>query len=122
MAILVLENYLSLDEYATLCDISRRSVLNRIKSRTVSAIKVDGMYALNKETNPPRKLAHYKFSNPSNGRYSAYTALRAVIPCCNRKNIRCYPYLRAIITGKMDGWVICGEVFAKATDLKAWIK
>jgi len=122
MAIHVLENYISLDDYAALCGISRRTVLNRIKSHTVSAIKVDGIYAINKESNPPRKFTHHKWSKATSGAHSAHAELRAVIPWCNRKKVRCYPYLRAIITGRIEGWVISGEVFAKATDLKNFVK
>ncbi len=61
MAITVLENYVTLDEYAALCGSSRRSVLCRIRAGTLSAIKVDGIYAVNKQISPPLKFIHHKW-------------------------------------------------------------
>ncbi|MES2621214.1 MAG: hypothetical protein V4615_10210 [Bacteroidota bacterium] len=122
MAITVLENYVSIDEYAALCGISRRSVLNRIRAATISAIKVDEIYAVNTQTSPPRSYINHAWKKPGGGAHHSYPDLKAVIPWCNRKDMRCYPYLRAIIAGKMDGWVIAGEVFAKAADLQAFKK
>ncbi|MES2619645.1 MAG: hypothetical protein V4615_02255 [Bacteroidota bacterium] len=122
MAITVVENYVSVDEYAALCDISRRSVLNRIRAGTVSAIKVDGIYAVNRQISPPRKFMHHKWKKPGAGVSHSYPDLRTVIPWCLGRGIRCFPYLRAIINGKIDGWVIGGEVFAKVADLEAFKK
>lgn len=119
MAITVLENYVSVDEYAALCGISRRSILNRVKAGTLSVIKVDGIYAINIQSSPPRKFMHHSWKKLGMGVHGSHPDLRAVISWCIGKGIRCYPYLRAIINGKIDGWVIGGEVFAKAADLEA---
>lgn len=122
MAIHVLDSYVSLDDYAKLCGISRRSVLNRIRSGTVRGIIVDGTYAVSPELNPPKRFAHHKFKKTKGGAVDIYPELRAVVAWCNKKDIRSYPFLRAIITGKIDGWVVAGEVFARVSDLEAFRK
>ena len=119
MAIHVLENYVTLEDYAKLCNISKRSVQNRIRAGTVRGTLIDGVYAVNTGTNPPVKFAHHKLKKTSGGATQLHSELRAVVPWCNRKGIRSYPYLRAIITGKIDGWVMAEEVFARAADLEA---
>lgn len=118
MAIHVMGNFVPVDEYAAMCEVTRRTILNRIKSKTISAMKVDGFLAVNTVANPPRKFLHHKWGRKGGGKHVQHEELRAVIPWCWRKEIRCYPFLRAIITGKIDGWVIAGEVFAKASDLE----
>jgi hypothetical protein len=122
MAITVLENYVSVGDYALKCGIGRKSVLNRIKAGTISAIKVDGILAINIQANPPRRFIHHTWKKGAGGIHRPHPELRAVISWCNSKDIRCYPYLRAIITGKIEAWVIAGEVFARASDLAAFVK
>lgn len=122
MAIHVMENYVSVEEYAKLCGIKRRTVMDRIKSKNISAIKVDGYYAVDKKENPPRSYQHHAWRNPTGGAHVMHDELRCVVTWCHGKEIRSYPYLRAIINGKIDGWVIGDEVFAKATDLEAFKK
>ncbi len=122
MAIHVFENYVSVEEYAALCGVKRRTVMDRIKSKLISAIKVDGYVAINTATNPPQKYIHASWKKPGGGVHVSHPELRCVVYWCWGKEVRCYPYLRAIITGKMEGWVIGGEVFARATDLEAFKK
>ncbi len=122
MAIHVMENYVSVEEYAKLCGIKRRTVMDRIKSKNISAIKVDGYYAVDKKENPPRSYQHHAWRNPTGGAYVRHHELRCVITWCCGKSIRCYPYLRAIINGQIEGWVIGDEVFAKASDLEEFRK
>ena len=122
MAIHVMENYVSVEEYAKLCGISRRSVMNRVKAETISAFIIDGICGVDKVASPPKKFFHHKWKKPGGGGHHVYADLRAVIPWCNGKSIRCYPYLRAIINGTIDGWVMAGEVFAKASDLETFRK
>jgi hypothetical protein len=122
MAVTVLEKYISIDEYAALCDISRKSVLHRIRAGSASAIRVDGIYAIDIQASPPRRFMHHKWKKPGGGVRTSHLELRAVISWCHGKGIRCYPYLRAILTGKMDGWIIAGEVFASVTDLESFVK
>ena len=121
MAIHVLENYVSVEQYAVLCGKSRRAIMDRIRGGSISAIKVDGYYAINTVANPPKNRV-----NPHHGRkagaHVSHHELRCVISWCNGKGIRCYPYLRAIINGQLEGWLIGEEVFAKATDLEAFRK
>lgn len=122
MAIHVMENYVSIDTYASLCGKTRRTIMDRIKANGVSAIKVDGYYAINTVTSPPVTHNHPAVQKGNGGAHVAHTNLRCVISWCCGKKIRCYPYLRAIINGKLEGWLIGEEVFAKAEDLEAFRK
>jgi hypothetical protein len=121
MAIQVLEQYVSVEDYAKLCGISRRSVMNRIAVGSIHAIKVDGYYAVNIQASPPKKFVH-KSEPHKAGAHHAHTQLRVVTSWCHSKRIRAEKSLRAIINGTIDGWVIGGEVFARVTDLEALLK
>ncbi len=118
MAIHVMENYVSLEEYAALCGKERRAVLNRVRKGYVHAVKIDGYYAINTTSSPPRAKVHKAWKSKGGGTAVIHTELRRVVKWCLGKNKRCFPYLRAIIIGKIDGWVYGGEVFARAEDLQ----
>lgn len=122
MAIHVMENYVSVEEYAKICGKQRRVIMDRIKAKAISAIKVDGYLAVNKVSNPPRSFIHASKKPMGGGAHVSHKELRCVTTWCHGKGIRSYPYLRAIITGKLDGVVIGEEVFAKAIDLEAFQK
>ncbi len=122
MAIHVLENYVSVEEYAKLCGKTRRAIMDRIKANGVSAIKVDGYYAINVIASPPVKHNHPSARETKSSVHVAHHELRCVITWCWGKRYRCYPFLRAIINGKIEGWLIGDEVFAKAEDLEAFRK
>jgi hypothetical protein len=122
MAIHVLENYVSVEEYARLCGKKRRAIMDRIKAKGVSAIKVDGYYAIDIVASPPVIRNHPSARITKGGVHVAHPELRCVIAWCWGKEIRCYPFLRAIINGKLEGWLIGDEVFAKAEDLEAFRK
>ncbi len=122
MAIHVLENYVSVEEYARLCGKKKRAIMDRIKAGGVLAIKVDVYYAINTVACPPIKHNHRSAQKSRGGAHVAHHELRCVITWCWGKKIRCYPFLRAIINGKLEGWLIGDEVFAKATDLDAFRK
>lgn len=121
MAIHILENYVSVAQYAHLCGKSKRAIMDRIRGGSVSAIKVNGYFAINTLANPPKHTV-----NPHHGRkvsiHHAYQDLRCIISWCHGKGIRCYPYLRAVINGQLEGWLIGEEVFARLTDLDAFKK
>ncbi|MFN8323729.1 MAG: hypothetical protein U0T74_13790 [Chitinophagales bacterium] len=38
IAIQIMENYVSVEEYASLCGVPRRTVMDRIKARLISAV------------------------------------------------------------------------------------
>lgn len=121
MAIHVLEQYVSVEDYAKRCSISRRSVMNRIAVRSIYAIKVDGYLAVDIGASPPKKFIHA--SEPHNGgARNSYTDLRCVIWWCSGKQLKADRFFRAIIVGTIEAWVIGGEVFARATDLEAFKK
>ena len=122
MAIHVIENYVSIEEYARLCGKTRRTIMDRIKAGGILAVKVDGYYAINTVTSPPVQHNHTSAQRSKGGARAAYTDLRCVITWCCGKKIRCYPFLRAIINGKLEGWLIGDEVFAMAEDLEAFRK
>ena len=122
MAIHVLENYVSVEEYARLCGRTRRTIMDRIKAKTNSVIKVDGCYAVNIVTSPPVKNNFASAQQSKGGATVIHPELRCVITWCWGKKIRCYPFLRAVINGKLEGWLIGDEVFAKAEDLEAFRK
>ncbi len=122
MAIHVMENYVSVEEYARLCGRTRRTIMDRIKAKGLSAMKVDGYYAINTLANPPIKTNIPSAQKTKGGAHVAHPELRCVITWCWGKQIRCYPFLRAIINGKLEGWLIGDEVFAKVTDLEAFRK
>jgi hypothetical protein len=122
MSLQVLENYVSVDEYARRCGKKRRAIMDRIKAKSIPAIKVDGYYAINVVAHPPqRRVNPYKVT-PGGGAHVAHQDLRCIVTWCRGKNIRCYPFLRAVINGQLDGWLIGDEVFAKADDLEAFKK
>ena len=54
MAINVMENYVSVEEYARLCGKTRRTIMDRIKAKSISVIRVDGYYAVNTAASPPK--------------------------------------------------------------------
>lgn len=122
MAIHVMENYVSVDDYAKLCRVPRRTVIDRINAHAISAIKVDGYLAVNIVTNPPLKDMRGKKKRTGGGAHVTHTELCCVVTWCHGKNMRSYPYLRAIINGKLNGIVIGGEVFANKTDMEAFRK
>lgn len=122
MAIHVLENYVTVEEYARLCGVKRRTVMDRIKSELISAIKVDGYYAINTVNNPPREYIHRSWKKPGGGAHVSHSDWRCVVSWCNGKKMRCYPFLRAIITGNMEGLIIGDEVFARLEDLERFRK
>lgn len=96
--------------------------MDRIKAKGLSAMKVDGYYAINTLANPPIKTNIPSAQKTKGGAHVVHPELRCVITWCWGKKIRCYPFLRAIINGKLEGWLIGDEVFAKATDLEAFRK
>ena len=118
MAIHVMENFVSVEEYARLCGVPRRTVMDRIKARNLSAVKIDGYHAVNTVANPPLKDMRGKPKSLSGGAHTPGGDLRAVVSWCSGKGIRSYPYLRAIILGKIDAWVYGQEVFARKDDLE----
>ncbi len=121
MPIHVLENYVSVEQYAKLCRKSKRAIMDRIRGGSISAIKVDGYYAINTVVNPPLHTVnpHHKRKG---GAHASYHDLRCIISWCNGKGIRSYPYLRAVINGQLEGWLIGEEVFARLGDLEAFRK
>lgn len=96
--------------------------MDRIKAKALRAIKVDGYLAINKTSNPPRSYIHASKKPVGGGVHISHKELSCVTTWCRGKGIRSYPYLRAIIIGKLDGWVIGDEVFAKSMELDAFRK
>ena len=122
MAIHVMENYVSVEEYAKLCRKSRRAIMDRIKAKSISVMKVDGYYAINIIASPPLSRVNPHKIKAGGGTHVSHHELRCVITWCWGKEIRCYPFLRAIINGKLEAWLIGDEVFARAEDLEAFRK
>ena len=122
MAIHVMENYVSVEEYARLCGKSKRTIMERIKAKSISVLKVDGYHAINIISNPPLNHVNPHKVKPGGGAHVSHPELRCVVTWCRGKKIRCYPFLRAIINGKLEGWLIGDEVFAKAEDLNTFHK
>jgi hypothetical protein len=120
MAIQVVANYVSVDEYAKRCGKKRRAIMDRIKAKSLTAMKVDGYLVINIASHPPKTRINPHTKSSGGGVHTAYKELRCVITWCWGKKKRCYPYLRAIINGKLDGWLIGDEVFAKGADLEAF--
>lgn len=122
MAIHIMENFVSIEDYGRLCGKKRRAIMDRIKAKSISAIKVDGYIAINTVTNPPKMRVYHSKIKPGGGVHVVHTELRCVITWCWGKKIRPYPFLRAIINGKLNGTLIGDEVFATLTDLEAFLK
>lgn len=122
MAIHVMDQYVSIDHYAQLCGLSRRAIMDRIHARSISAMKVDGYLSIHLASHPPKKDLRGKVKDKRGGIYHSHDELCCVVTWCNRKNIRSYPYLRAIITGKLTGYVIGEEVFANKVEMKNFRK
>ena len=118
MAIHHLPQYLSVEAYAQLCKVSRRSIQNRIRVGSLEAIAIDGRYYIDIEKNPPKKFAHGKFRQERSIDSEKFAHLRAVIPWTNNRNLRSYRFLRELILGKQEAWVIGDEIFTYASSLE----
>ena len=120
MAITHHPEYLTVEEYAKLCNVQPRSVKNRLHTGTLSAILLDGNYFIHAKSNPPVKYSYTKKKHRKGTVIQPDKNLYSVIQWSGRKHIRAYPFLRAIILGHIDAHVYGDEVFASLSDLEAY--
>lgn len=112
--IIRLDNFYTQKQYEKAGNLSVNTARNRIKSGLVAYLKIDGQYLIDFVKSPPEARYYNK-------QQAAYTTLPAGINKDNLVHISSYcrkkgqtpdKFFSAVLSGKIFGLVIGGEVFA----------
>ena len=111
--ILKVEHYLTPQQYVEVGNLSINTAMNRIKAGLVPFVKLDGRYYIDVSVisaNASRRGKVQK-QGPSFPFGIDKSRLVNITGYVNRKGISSDPIYRAILSGKLFGLVIAGDVF-----------
>lgn len=111
--------YMNIPEYTKAAGVSVNTARNRIKSRIISYLEIDGVYVINTQLSPLNK--RFNSGSPEVGRAHlpgvGTHELRSVRTYARGKKRRADTFLTAILSGKIKGVVVGSEVFAYKSEL-----
>ena len=108
------EGYYGVKDYARMCGVSVRNIRDRIRARSIRYVKIDNFYFVNAVASPPvRRLNPFR-PPKGNGLSSvgfSFDNLREAGVFCRGKHFSEGVIYEAILTGKLEGYVIGNKVF-----------
>lgn len=119
------EGYLGVADYAKLCGVSTRNIRDRIRAKSIRCVKIDNFYAINASLSPPvRRINPHRL--PRGKALStvsfSFDGLRQVGSFARGKHISAEVLFEAILTGKLDGYVIGDKVYVKPAEAEQFYK
>lgn len=103
-------------DYAKLSGVSPRNIRDRIRARSITYAKVDGFYFVNAIVSPPKRRMYGKKSAGAlkiSAPHFSFDGLREVGRFARGKHYSEGIFYEAILTGRLDGYVIGNKVFLK---------
>ena len=109
-------DYYSVKDYAQLCGVSPRNITDRIRAGHVRYLKISNFIFINVKASPPvRRIHRYRPVSgtvPSVQTFS-FDGLREVGVFSRGKKFSEGIIYEAILTNKLDGYIIADKVFVK---------
>lgn len=120
------ENFYSVEDYARLCGVSARNIRDRIKAGSIAFLKVDKHYAIDAAQSPPLKSInpHWRKNKKNIIRRIPFLLndLREVYSFCRGQHFSDNIIYKAILTNKIDGYVLGDSVFVNRHEAIAYYK
>ncbi len=110
------EGYLGVSDYAKMCSVSPRNIRDRIRAGSIRFMKLDGFCFVNAMLSPPvKRINPSKPARPSGAPPShfPFEGLREVRSFARGKRFPEGVFFEAILTGRLDGYIIGDKVFVK---------
>ncbi len=119
------EGYYGVKEYAKLCGVSVRNIRDRIRARSIRYVKIDNFYFVNATLSPPvRRVNPFKPSQ-GNGHSTvdfSFDSLLEIGVYCRGKHFSEGIIYEAILTGKLEGYVIGDKVFVNPSNAEEFYR
>lgn len=112
-------HWVSVPDYARLCGIHPRSAYQRIKRGVVSHFKVQGIEVVDMLLSPPKRRVRTDAPKAPpfvwHPEIPPADSLMAAWEFCHRNKMRGHAFYRAMLLGKVKGWVIGDQLFVERT-------
>lgn len=119
------ENYYGVKDYSKLCGVSERNIRDRIKARSVSYVKLSGFCFINAHASPPvQRVNPFKPVRGNGLRVQSFSfdGLKEVGVFCRGKHFSEGIVYEAILTDKLDAYIIADKVFIKPPEAEEFYK
>lgn len=119
------EGYYGVKEYAKMCGVSPRNIRDRIRARSIRYVKKDSFYFINAVLSPPvRRINPAKPARPKENTtpHFSFEGLREVGFFARGKHFTEGIIYEAILTGKLNGYVIGDKVFIHPSEAEEFYK
>ncbi len=110
------EGYFGVSDYAKMCSVSPRNIRDRIRAGSIRFVKLDGFCFINAMQSPPvKRINPSRPARPNGAAISPFSfeGLREVRSFSRGKRISDGVLFEAILTGRLDGYVVGDKVFVR---------